>query len=122
AREQRLDPVRLPEICYDVLAQQVMGMAVTGPVHRDEVLAVLRRAWPFRHLTTENLDRVLEYLEGGGRQLARRYSDVFGKIVVRDGLISVPSRRVEREFLMNIGTIPAEGMVTVLMGRRKLGQ
>ncbi|HEY0789894.1 MAG TPA: DEAD/DEAH box helicase [Chthoniobacterales bacterium] len=122
ARERRLDPVRLPESCYDVLAQQVMGMAVTGPVHRDEVLAVLRRAWPFRHLTMENLDRVLEYLEGGGRQLARQYSDVFGKIVVREGFISVPSRRLEREFLMNIGTIPAEGMVTVLMGRRKLGQ
>ncbi|MBV9489805.1 MAG: DEAD/DEAH box helicase [Verrucomicrobia bacterium] len=122
ARERRLDPVRIPELGDDVLAQHVVGMAMAGPVHREEVLSVLRRAWPCRRLCPERLERILVYLQGGGVRLAQQYASVFGKIVLRDGWISLPSRRVEREYLMNIGTIPAEGMVTVFLGRQKLGQ
>ncbi|MBV8898562.1 MAG: DEAD/DEAH box helicase [Verrucomicrobia bacterium] len=122
-RERRLDPVRIPELCWDVIAQHVVGMAMAKPmIHREEVLAVLQRAWPCRNLTAEGLQRVLTYLEGGGKRLAARYTEVFGKIVIREDRISLPSRRVERDYLMNIGTIPAEGMITVFLGRQKLGE
>ncbi|MBV9999737.1 MAG: DEAD/DEAH box helicase [Verrucomicrobia bacterium] len=122
-RERRLDPVRIPELCWDVIAQHVVGMAMAAPmIHREEVLAVLRRAWPCRALTAEGLEQVLTYLQGGGRRLSAQYADVFGKIVIREDRISLPSRRVEREYLMNVGTIPAEGVITVFLGRQKLGQ
>jgi ATP-dependent helicase Lhr and Lhr-like helicase len=41
---------------------------------------------------------------------------------VNDGWVRVASRAVERQYLLNIGTIPAEGMVTVYLRRRRLGQ
>ncbi len=122
ARERRLDPVRILEGCSDVIAQQVVGMAMPGPIHQKEILSRLRRSWPCRNLSEEAFERILRYLEGGGKALGQQYSTLFGKIVVRDGLVHVPSRAVERQYLLNVGTIPAEAMVTVFLGRRKLGQ
>ncbi len=122
ARQRRLDPVRILEKCNDVIAQHIVGMAMSGPIHQEEILNVLRRSWPCRDLSEETFERILRYLEGGGKALGPRYSTLFGKIVVDDGWVHVPSRAVERQYLLNVGTIPAEGMVTVFLGRRKLGQ
>src|SRR2546423_2071827 len=55
------------------------------------------------------------------RSLQQQYTDVFGKIRVEDGLISLAHPRIAREFLVNIGTIPSEGFIDVLLRRRRLG-
>ncbi|MBV9672525.1 MAG: DEAD/DEAH box helicase [Verrucomicrobia bacterium] len=122
ARERKLDPVRLPGKCNDVIAQHIVGMAVPGPITKKQILATLRGSWPCRDLSSPELDRLLVYLEGGGRTLGPQYAGIFGKIVVHGELVFVPSRRIERDYLLNLGTIPAEGMVTVFVGRKRLGQ
>ena len=122
AREGELDPVRVPENASDVLAQHIVGLALEEPgIALDAVWNVVRGAWPYRHLTRGEFDRIVEYLEGGGRSLAQAYTETFGKIRVVDGRLFVASPRVGREYLVNVGTIASEGLVDVVMGRRRLG-
>ncbi|HEY1582670.1 MAG TPA: DEAD/DEAH box helicase, partial [Chthoniobacterales bacterium] len=120
-RQGALDPIRILEKPNDVLAQHLVGMAARAPISVEEAFAVVRRAFPFRELEREEFEHVLEYLAGGGESLQRQYANLFGKIVVEDGMISPASPRVAREFLLNIGTIVSEGFVNVLLGRRRLG-
>ncbi len=123
ARERRLDPVRVPENPADVLVQHLLGLAMEEPgLDVDMAWETVRRAWPFRHLTRADFDRAVEYLRGGGRSLEKTYADTFGKLRVDEaGGMWTVSRKVERDYLVNIGTIASEGLVNVLLGRRRLG-
>ncbi len=122
ARERRMDPVRVPENAADVLAQHVLGLALEEPgVAVETVWETVRGAWPYRRLERVDFDRVVEYLEGGGRSLAKAYADTFGKLRVVDGQLFVATPRVGRDYLVNIGTIASQGLVDVLLRRRRLG-
>ncbi len=120
-KRRQLDPVNVLENAYDVIAQHLVGMAMGGGISADEAFAVVTGAYPFRNLTRPEFDRLIRYLEGGGESLQRQYRDTFGKIVEKDGLYVTPSKKVERDYLVNVGTIHADGMVNVLLGRRRLG-
>jgi len=120
-RQGVLDPIKILEKPNDVLAQHVVGMAALAPIGVEEAFAIVRRAYPYRDLERGDFERVLEYLAGGGESLQQQYASLFGKIVVEEGVISLATSRVAREFLVNIGTIVSEGFVTVLLGRRRLG-
>jgi ATP-dependent Lhr-like helicase len=120
-RERALDPIRIQEKPYDVVAQHIVGLAAIAPISADEIFALVRRAYPFRELSREEFDRILQYLEGGGASLKKQYAGVFGKIRIEDGLISLAHPRIAREFLVNIGTIHSEGFIDVLLRRRRLG-
>ncbi len=118
-----LDPVRLPDAPLDVLAQHLVGIALSANFTPEEGWQLIRRAHPYRNLSRNTFDSVIEYLEGGGRSLRKQYTDVFGKIRINeDGKLETPNAKVGREYLVNIGTIPAEGMVRVLAGRKRLGE
>lgn len=121
-RAVRLDDVRLLEKPLDVLAQHVVGMAMEGGWTREQMLAAVRRAVAFRSLTEAEFDRLLRYLEGGGRSLEKQYRDNFGKVIWLEDKLAVPNKKVEREYLANVGTIHTEGMVNVILGKRRLGQ
>lgn len=121
-RAVRLDAVRPLERPLDVLAQHLVGMAMEGGYTREAVWQTVRSAFAFRDLTEAELDRVLNYLEGGGKSLERQYRENFGKIVWMNDQLALPNKKVEREYLVNIGVIHTEGMVSVILGRRRLGQ
>ena len=120
-RQGVLDPIQVLEKPYDVLAQHIVGMAALSPITIEDAFEIVRRAYPFRALEREEFDHILEYLTGGGESLRRQYTELFGKIVITDGVISIAHPRVTREFLVNIGTIVSEGFVSVFLGRRRLG-
>ncbi len=121
-RAARLDDARLPARPLDVLAQHLVGLAVEGGFSADAAFALARRARPFAELPRAEFDRVLRYLQGGGQSLEKQYAAHFGKIIAADGLLTIPSAKVRREHLANVGVIPTEGMVSVRLGRRRLGQ
>lgn len=118
---KRLDPVRPLESGYDVIAQHIVGMAMVDGVTADEAWMIITRSWPFRNLDRGEFERLLRYLEGGGETLEGQYRETFGKIVEKDGRYVTPSKKVERDYLVNIGTIATEGTVSVLLGNRRLG-
>ncbi len=120
-RERALDPIKLQDKPFDVVAQHVVGMAAMAPVASEHAFRVITRAFPFRELSPHEFDRIVRYLAGGGEALEKQYAGVFGKIALTDGMISLAHPRVAREFLVNIGTIHAEGYVDVLLNRRRLG-
>ncbi len=121
-RAVKLDAVRVLEKPLDVLAQHLVGMAMEGGYTRDLALATTQAAASFKNITGEELDRVLNYLEGGGQSLEKQYSGTFGKIIWVDDRLAVPNKKVEREYLANVGVIHTEGMVSVFLGKRRLGQ
>ena len=120
-RERALDPIRIEEKPFDVVAQQIVGIAALAPIKIDDAFALIRRAYPFRELRREEFDRILLYLEGGGKSLAPRYSGLFGKIKIDNETVSLTHPRIARDLLVNIGTIVSEGYVDVLLKRRRLG-
>jgi ATP-dependent Lhr-like helicase len=121
-RERRLDAARLQENPADILAQHILGLAMEEPGFPvEEAWRLVRRAHPYRRLDRSLFDRVVEYLEGGGRSLAKGYADAFGKIMVHDGRLFTVSKKVERDYLVNIGAIVTEGLVDVMLRRRRLG-
>ncbi|MFZ4594243.1 MAG: DEAD/DEAH box helicase [Verrucomicrobiaceae bacterium] len=120
-RREQLDEVRVLEQPLDVLAQHLVGMAMEGGYTRDTAFATVRRSLPFAKLTREQFDRVAHYLQGGGRSLERQYADTFGKLIEVDGFLALPSKKVERDYLVNIGVIHTEGVVQVYLGKRRLG-
>jgi ATP-dependent Lhr-like helicase len=120
-RARALDPIKLQQKPYDVVAQHIVGLAAVGPVTVEETFELIRRAHPFRDLSRDEFDRILQYLEGGGASLEKQYAGVFGKIRVQEGVISLAQPKIAREFLVNIGTIHSEGFIDVLLRRRRLG-
>lgn len=123
-RRNQLDEVRIMDAPLDVLAQHLVGMAIEGTWTKTGALENVRRAAPFSALTDAEFDRVLRYLRGGGQSLEQQYAETFGKVVLDEAtqLLSIPSPRVQRDYLVNVGTIHSDGMVNVVLGNRRLGQ
>jgi ATP-dependent Lhr-like helicase len=121
-RERALDPIKILEKPFDVVAQHIVGIVALAPTSAGSIYHLITRARPFHDLSQKEFDRVLHYLEGGGEALAQQYRGVFGKISVGDdGIVALANKRVAREFLINIGTIVSEGFVDVMLKRRRLG-
>ncbi|MCI0746446.1 MAG: DEAD/DEAH box helicase, partial [Verrucomicrobia subdivision 3 bacterium] len=106
ARTRQLDPVRLPKAPLDVLAQHLVSMGCVRRWQRPAALELVRSAYPYRNLTESDFGDVLEYLAGGGKALRQQYTDVFGKIDLREDSFQTHSGRVQRDLLQNIGVIP----------------
>jgi len=67
ALEERLEEPRLHEKALDVLAHQLVGLILThGRMRIEHLLEIVRRAWPYRDLTAEELVRVVTQLERQG--------------------------------------------------------
>jgi ATP-dependent Lhr-like helicase len=122
-RRTQLDDVRVLQKPYDVLAQHIVGLAMARRFTRDAAFDLVRRAWPYRDMSRAEFDRVLHYVMGGGRSLEKQYRDTFGKVIeIEGGVLATPSRKVERDYLVNIGTIASEGAVRVYLGNRRIGE
>jgi ATP-dependent Lhr-like helicase len=100
----------------DVLAQHVLGRAVAGPVHPDDLYAEVTAAAPYRDLPRATFDQVLHFVATGGYALASydRYRRLIAKA---DGTVEVVSTDIARRYRMNIGTIVEAPVVKVRLGR-----
>ncbi len=56
----KLDRINQPLAPLDILAQQVVAECASGPQSEQELFARFRRAWPYRELTRETFDHVVE--------------------------------------------------------------
>ena len=67
--ERKLEPVRILNSASDVVIQHLLGMAMDEGVSVDKAFDTVSSAYPFRKLDRKLFDRLVEYLEGGGRSL-----------------------------------------------------
>jgi len=90
-REGDLDLLIIPEEPIDVLAQQIVAACSAEEWREDEMYRLMRRAYPYRNLSLETFESVLEMLSEGiaarrGRYGAYLHRDrVNGKLRARRG-------------------------------------
>src|SRR5436305_3555311 len=60
-----LDRLTIPEKPLDVLAQQIVAAASTGDWDENDLVKLVRAAWPYRNLTREQFDSVVNVLAEG---------------------------------------------------------
>jgi ATP-dependent Lhr-like helicase len=115
-RRGRLDALHPPEQPLDILAQQIVAeTAARGEegVAEDELFRLMTRAWPYRQLTREEFDEVVELVSvgietGRGRRMAYLHRDrVNGRLRGRRG--------ARLAALTSGGAIPETGDYRVLM-------
>lgn len=115
ALERRLDEVTIPRNCLDVLAQHVVGMALSRKWTVEDALRVIRRSYCYRDLLKETFINLLRYLAGHYVELEDRR--VYGKIWFDEGEGTFGRRgKLTRViYYLNVGTIPDEVKIDVYL-------
>src|SRR5207237_8645167 len=63
----RVEEIRVPINCLDVLAQQLVALAAMETWSVPELFALVRRAYPYRDLSAQAVEATLERVSGGER-------------------------------------------------------
>ncbi len=100
----------------DVLAQHVLGCACAAPIEPLKLYDELRLAWPYRDLTWETFERVLDFVATGGYAL-RAYERYARLKKTPEGTWRVANAGVVQQYRLNVGTIIEEPMVKVRLVR-----
>jgi ATP-dependent Lhr-like helicase len=116
--ENALDSEDAREGALDVLAQHVMGCACSEPFDLVGLYDEVRRAGPYRDLSWEDFESVVDFVATGGYAL--RAYDRFARIVKgRDGLWRVRNSETALRHRLNVGAIVSPAMLAVrIAGRR----
>ena len=116
--EHRLDGDPPRTGALDVLAQHVMGCACAEPFDLMALYEEVRSAGPYRGLTWEDFEAVIDFVSTGGYAL--RVYDRFRRIVKgQDGLWRVRNGQIAQQHRLNVGAIVSPAMLSVrIAGRR----
>jgi len=122
AMNRLIDPVHIPKNALDVLAQQIVGIAMTENIGIDELYSVVRKAYPFKDLEKKYYMKVLDYLAGNYKGLEEK--NVYAKIWIdkEKGMISRRGKMTRVIYMTNVGTIPDESYVRVVLNGRIIGK
>ena len=109
-----LEPVRMPRNALDVLAQQVVALCCDAPRTVDQILALARRAAPYRELTRAGLEAVLDMLSG--HYPSSELADLRPLLSWDRGSDTLAARRGAALLArLNAGTIPERGHFPVYL-------
>ena len=122
AIEKKIDRIHLPKNCLDVLAQQILGIAISENILVKEVFELVKRSYCFKELKYEDFKEIIEYLSGKYISLEDRH--VYAKIWYDEetGMIGRKGKMTRVIYMTNIGTIPDETFVTVKIGEQTIGK
>jgi ATP-dependent Lhr-like helicase len=121
-REGLIEPTVVPRNALDVLAQQIVAIAVSSEpegVSVDELHALVTRTHSYSELSRELLENVLDMLDG--RYPSKEFGELRARIVWDRLAGTIRPRKGSRQLaIANAGTIPDRGlyMVTLPDGRR----
>ncbi|MEK6915205.1 MAG: ATP-dependent helicase [Nanoarchaeota archaeon] len=113
-KEKIIDKVDIPINALDVLAQHIYGMAISQIWNIEDVLKLIRKSYCYSNLTREDFMSVISYLSG---DYDLEHRNVYAKIWYDKDTKQVGKRgKLARLiYLTNIGTIPEEGFVSVVV-------
>jgi len=113
--EKKIDKAEIPKNALDVLAQQIYGMAITRIWDVDEMLSTIRKSYCYEKLTREDFLSVVSYLAG---DYALEHRHVYAKIWydLEEKKIGKRGKLARVIYMTNIGTIPDEGFISVVIG------
>jgi len=116
------------EGALDVLAQHILGCACSQPFDPGDLYTEVRSAAPYRALTRDDFDKLVDFVATGGYAL--RSYDRFARLrpnakLEGDMRLRASSPAVIQQYRMNVGTIVEAPMLKVRMirrgGRRPVG-
>ena len=73
-RQGDLDALAIPEQPLDILAQQIVAMCAAEDWREEELFQSVRRAYPYRNLSREDFDAIVEMLSEGIAGARGRYA------------------------------------------------
>ena len=113
--ERKIDKIHIPRNCLDVLSQQIYGMAIQKIWDIDEMFNTIKRSYCYSTLSREDFMSVISYLTG---DYGLEHRNVYAKI-----WYDTDSRQIGKRgklarviYMTNIGTIPEESFITVVIG------
>jgi ATP-dependent helicase Lhr and Lhr-like helicase len=121
-REGAIEETVIPQNPLDVLAQQLVAMAALDEWEIDEVERLVTAAQPFHELSREQLENVLDMLDG--RYPSDRFAELRPRIVWDRAAGTMHGRKGARSLVVtNAGTIPDRGLYGVhLPDGRRVGE
>jgi len=113
-REKKIDEARIPKNALDVLAQQIFGMAISKVWQAEEMLATIRKSYCYSKLSKDDFFGIVSYLAG---DYALEHRHVYAKIWYEPstGEIGKRGKLARVMYMTNIGTIPSESHVKVVV-------
>ncbi len=121
ALERKIDKVDIPRNCLDVLAQQVLGIAIEEQKHINDVLRIVRSSYNFHNLERKQFEEIISYL--GGEYASLEDRSVYAKIWYdkNTGMIGKRGKMTRVIYMTNIGTIPDETNIKVKVNNSLIG-
>ncbi len=121
-RAGEIEETVIPRNPLDVLAQHLVSMAATGEWEVDEVERIVTAAEPFSDLSREQLENVLDMLDG--RYPSDRFAELRPRLVWDRTAGQIRGRPGARQLAVaNAGTIPDRGLYGVhLPDGRRVGE
>jgi ATP-dependent Lhr-like helicase len=121
-REAEIEETVIPQNPLDVLAQHLVSMAALDEWEVDEVERVVTATEPFHDLSREQLENVLDMLDG--RYPSDRFAELRPRIVWDRTEGTIHGRKGSRQLVVtNAGTIPDRGLYGVhLPDGRRVGE
>jgi ATP-dependent helicase Lhr and Lhr-like helicase len=111
-RRGELDRLEVPEAPLDILAQQIVAMCAAEDWNEEELFQAVRRAYPYRNLSRENFDAIVEMLSEGIAARRGRY----GAYLHRDRVNGMlrPRRGSRLAAITSGGAIPENALYSVV--------
>ncbi len=121
-REAEIEETTIPQNPLDVLAQHLVSIAALDEWEVDEVEQLLTTTQPFHDLSREQLENVLDMLDG--RYPSDRFAELRPRIVWDRTEGTIHGRKGARQLVVtNAGTIPDRGLYGVhLPDGRRVGE
>ncbi len=121
-REGEIEETTIPQNPLDVLAQHLVSMAALDEWRVDDVEALVTSTEPFHELSREQLENVLDMLDG--RYPSDRFAELRPRIVWDRTGGTIHGRKGARTLVVtNAGTIPDRGLYGVhLPDGRRVGE
>jgi ATP-dependent Lhr-like helicase len=111
ALEGKIDRIKIPTQAMDVLAQQLLGLALEDRIPIDDAYETICHSYNYAGLKRNDFDEIVKYLAGDYASLEDR--NVYAKIWTDDGMMGKRGRMTRVIYMTNIGTIPDESSVRV---------
>lgn len=109
-KQNKIEPREPLVLCYDVLLQFVLTLAVGDGFDEKETYQQITSTNAFRDLSPEEWNWILTFITVGGK--LKNYEE-YHKVVIENGLYKVTSRRIAMLHRMNIGAIVSDSMLKV---------
>ena len=122
AKEGKIDNIKIPKDCLDVLSQHIYGMSIENPWDIDYAYDIIRKSYCYKDLDKDDYEDVLSYLAGEYVELEDRY--VYAKIWIdyKENTFGKRGKLARMLYSTNIGTIPDTSSVAVKCDGEVIGR